>query len=229
MNLTNFDRFKLAEDARTSKIRIQNFYSRIISEYFNRQLISNREEIINSEKDGKNFKTDALTYQFYFLFSFGVQDTLLSARKFYASVLYQTQFIRKLLVENPINLLCLESEALPTVIGVCEVINEIVSNKSAYVKSTSNVLFRIVRILVIDTRQNWRRLCKYIVEAFNTYFKIIRLQLYFADDITSIENSFDSRKLIDFDLVIVARIFTEHRTFSQNYSSIQVNIYLICM
>lgn len=67
MNLTNFDRFKLAEDARTSKIRIQNFYSRIISEYFNRQLISNREEIINSEKDGKNFKTDVLTYQVLFL------------------------------------------------------------------------------------------------------------------------------------------------------------------
>lgn len=223
MELSNFD--TLAENARISKIRIHNFYARIISKYFSKELITNREEILNSEKDWKNFKTDLLTYQFYFLFSFAIQDTLLSARKFYGSVLYQTRFIRKLLEENPINLLCIESEALPTVIGVCEVINEIVSNKSVYVKPVGNLHFKTIQLLVIDKREKWRRLCKCIVDAFNSYFKTVKLQVNFVDDIISIENSFCSPKFIDFDLVVVARIFTEERPFSQNYSSMQVSIY----
>lgn len=224
MNFANFDLFKLAENARISIIRLDNVYSRIISKYFNRQLISNRKEIINYEKDEKNFKTDVLTYQFYFLFSFGIQDTLLSARKFYNSVLYHLEIMQKLSTQNPLNLLCLESEALPTVIGVCQVINEIVSNKimsDRTAAETANPSFREIRILVIDTRQNWRRLCGYIVDEFNSYFNFIKLKLDFVDHFTSLS----SQKLIELDLVVVARIFTEGRTFPQNYSSIQVSNY----
>lgn len=220
MNSSNYDLFKLGEITRISIIRLDNAYSRILSKFFDRQLISNRKEIINSEKDEKNFKTDHLTYQFYFLFSFGIQDTLLSARKFYDSLLYNLEIMRISSVQNPVNVLCLESEALPTVIGVCEVINGIVSNKIKYVQTDNT---REIRILMIDTRQNWRRLCECIVDEFNSYFKFIHLKLDFVDNFISLS----SDNIMELDLVIVARIFTEQWTFPQNYSSIQVSIYFI--
>lgn len=153
-----------------------------------------------------------------------VQDTLLSARKFYDSVLYHLEIMQKLSDQNPLNLLCLESEALPTVIGVCQVINEIVSNKITCDRTaaeTANPSFREIRILVIDTRQNWRHLCGYIVDEFNSYFNLIKLKLDFVDHFTSLS----SQTLMELDFVIVARIFTEGKTFPQNYSSIQVSNY----
>lgn len=225
MNSVDIDSFKSIFSAPEIEKRFFRVYESVISNYFvsNKHLIWNVKEILHHEKGGKNFKTDLLSYQLFFLLSFGVQDTVLSARKFCESFLNHSEVIKNISENNPIKMLCLESESMPTVVGVCQVIDEI-RQKS---ESTGKFEYSEIRISVIETRENWRRLCGYIVDTVNSFLKNIELKLDFIESFTRLPSQELIDRLEEIDIVIVARVFQENQIFTESYSFMRVSCFYL--
>lgn len=225
MNPFKIDPFKLIFYAPEIEKRFYRVYESVISNYFvsNKHLIWNAKEIINYEKGGKDFKSDLLSYQLFFLLSFGVQDTVLSARKFCESFVKHSKVTKNMPENNPIKILCVESESVPTVVGVCQVIDEI-RQKS---ESTGKFEYSEIRISVIETRENWRRLCGYIIDTVNSFFKNVELKLDFIEDFTSLSSQELTDRIGEIDIVILARVFQENRNFTESYSFMRVSCFYL--
>lgn len=208
MECINFNKIKLSVDVEK---RFCKIYESVISNYFlfSNELLSNTSKLLNSGKIEKwnKLKIDLLSYQFAFLLSFSVQDTCLSVQAFYHSLVDNTQIVQELLKNNQIKLLCLESESLPTVIGVCQVIDDIFEKFGCECRFD----YLEIRVSVVEKRQGWRRLCECIVETVNSYFRNIDLILDFVDEFLRLSDLRLFERIRESDLVIIARFFAKYR------------------
>ena len=224
MNLTNRDSLNFIMSAREVKQRFFKVYENVILNYFtfNEGLISSARAILNSQKQEKKFNTERPSNQLAFLLSFGIQDTCTVARKFYESIKYRIEIAKKLYKDNPIKLLCLGNESLPAVIGVCQVINEIVKEFG----SAGQFDFGDIRIMIIGKGVKWRQLCTFIIDTVNSHFTNVELKLHFVGDFTS----WSSQEFIDtvkgLNLMVIARIFKKGKWFTENYNLMKVSYVL---
>ena len=207
MDPANCDSLKFGLSSREVEKRFYKIYRNVISNYFefSENLISDAKEILSCKKERMKFKSDTPSYQLAFLLSFGIQDACTSARKFYESIENHTGIIKKFSKKSPIKLLCVENESLPAVIGVCQTINEIVKEFG----SGGKFDFTEIKILVLDNRGKWKRLCGYVIDVANSYFTNIELKLDYVEDFLSWSFLEFSQRVQDLDLAVVARFFIE--------------------
>lgn len=219
MECITFDKLELSIDIEK---RFCKIYERIISNYFqfSEKLISNANEMLNAGRKNQRIKMDHLSYQLAFLLSFSVQDTCMTVQAFYQSLMDNTEIFKDFSHNKLIKLFCIESESLPTVIGVCQVLDEIFEKFGC----EWDFDYWEIRVSLVENREDWGRLCSCIVDTANSYFKNIDLKLDFVDD----SPYWTSQELVDrvkeSDLVIIARFFEKFGDCALDIAFLKVRV-----